>query len=48
MATPAVSTRIIGSTYDWIITQANAVVIQIVDISIIVFAQWFMVNPFSQ
>lgn len=39
IAIPAVTTRIIGSTYVCIITHANAVVMHIVEISIIVFAQ---------
>lgn len=48
MAMPAVSIRMIGSTYTCMMTQANAPVMHIVDTSMIVFAQWLIVNPFSQ
>lgn len=48
MAMPAVSTRMIGSTYTWMMTHAIAPVIHIVDTSIMVLAQWLIVNPFSQ
>lgn len=39
IAIPAVMTRIMGSTYVCMITHAKAVVMQIVEIRIIVFAQ---------
>lgn len=48
IAMPAVRMRTIGSTYTWIMTHANAPVMHIVETSIIVFAQWLIVNPFSQ
>lgn len=48
MATPAVRTRTIGSTYIWMMAHANAPVMHMVDIRMIVFAQWLIVNPRSQ